>query len=81
MGSLFCLFFVRMIAYEEKSESFRQFLLLKTQFAGKKEFSVRKRSLIWITKQFLLMLLVMSYLSPGVDRKVGVRGIYLTNIF
>lgn len=47
MGSLFCLFLARMTAYEEKSQSFRQLLLLlKTQFAGRKEFAVGKRSLI-----------------------------------
>lgn len=46
-----------------KSESFRRLLLLKTVCREE------KRSLIWITKQFLLMLLLfMSYLSPGVGK-------------
>lgn len=46
IGSLFCLFWMRTIAYEEKSESFRQLLLSKTQFVERKEFAVEKRSLI-----------------------------------
>lgn len=36
IGSLFCLVLARMIAYEEKSESFRQLLLFKNTVCGEK---------------------------------------------